>query len=186
MLKRPRGATKAPRTPLSRLTRSSGLYSCSADALTRSALAQASLGGEPNHRQSRKQMRAQHQCLWEQRRCRLTGAVWLPALKPYRRPACTSLCNLSGQPRVNRNGWATRERSSESERDCLAQKKPGGRVEPTSTQEKKLNGHHKRCGESEETIQALVQIGERRKRRWPDGQAKKGRKQGETRLQTLK
>lgn len=82
---------------------------------------------------------------------------------------------------------ATREQSSDAERDCLAQRKTEGWAQaPASTQGEELNGDHKRCGVMGTKIQAVAEKEGARKRGWPAGQAKAGRKQGEARLQTLK
>ena len=65
-------------------------------------------------------------------------------------------------------------------------KKAEAGVKPGLYTGEELNGDHKGYGERGKGIQGLVEKVGARKRGWPDGQAKAGRKQGETRLQSLK
>ena len=87
--------------------------------------------------------------------------------------------------KTSRTAGAVPPRNSVQMQSVAGLCKEKGRPPAPHTGEQ-LNGDHKRCGERGETTQGLVEIGEWRKRRWPDGQAKAGRKQGEARLQIEK
>jgi len=100
-------------------------------------------------------------------------------------PSTGSLGGLRAS-RVNRNGCATREQSSDAERDCLVQRKRKAGQKPGLYTREELNGDHKQCGVRGAEVQAVAEKEGARKSGWPDGQAKEGRKQGEARLQTLK
>jgi len=58
---------------------------------------------------------------------------------------------------VNRNGCATREQSSDAERDCLVQRKRKAGLKPGRYTGEELNVHHKGCGGRVESTQEFVE-----------------------------